>query len=129
MQKVVEATRPSHVFSGHWHERETATAPGTPAALHVLDREGRGKPGLDTKALAVEPPIRPRRRRSRGLDTRGGRTSKYCYQTVTTPSRVPDEGAQHRRAAAPRAVLPSFKFDSPSKRAIFQRWADPVDSA
>ena len=43
MQEAVEATRPSHVFSGHWHERETATVPGTTAALHVLDRERRGK--------------------------------------------------------------------------------------
>ena len=61
IREAVEATRPAYVFSGHWHERETATVPGTTAALHVLDRERRvgNSVVLDTKTLAVEPFIRP----------------------------------------------------------------------
>lgn len=54
---AVKATRPSLVFSGHWHQRRTLPLQGLDTTVEVLDMEG--KPGnmvlLDLGTLNVSP--------------------------------------------------------------------------
>ena len=56
VREAVHATKPSLVFSGHWHQRLTALLPNTDTRVHVLNKEfTRGNAVvLDTETLSVE---------------------------------------------------------------------------